>query len=149
MWYLVVLEVAVFLATTCTTLISGAIIPKSRSWIRVFDVSNRITPYNTGLQWQRQLLQDQIDQQDDNGNSGMCGSVLLLQHSHVYTLGSATDPSTSGPFSLSNGDNTEALPFDIVNVDRGGQATYHGPGQLVVYPILDLVRPALASHWPY
>lgn len=90
-------------------------------------------------------MQEQIDQQDNDGNSGMCGSVLLLQHSHVYTLGSATDPSTSGPFSLSNGDNTEVLPFEIVNVDRGGQATYHGPGQLVVYPILDLVRPVLYS----
>lgn len=144
MWCLSGLKLVVFFFTTCVTFISGTISPKSRPWIRVFDVSNRITPYNIGLQWQRRLMQEQIDQQDDTTNNGMCGSVLLLQHSHVYTLGSATDPSTSGPFSLSKGDNTEELPFDIVNVDRGGQATYHGPGQLVVYPILDLVRPILA-----
>lgn len=123
----------------CVTFVDGTTLPKNRPWIRVFDVSNHITPYNTGLQWQRRLLQEQIDKQDDGSESGMCGSVLLVQHSHVYTLGSATDPSTSGPFSIPNNDSTdEPLPFDIVNVDRGGQATYHGPGQLVVYPILDL-----------
>jgi lipoyl(octanoyl) transferase len=56
--------------------------------------------------------------------------IWLLQHPPVYTLGMAGDASHV----LSAGDTP------IVKIDRGGQVTYHGPGQLVVYPLLDLRR---------
>ncbi len=55
---------------------------------------------------------------------------LLLEHDPVYTIGRAPDQS-----SLRGGGH---LPHPVVQINRGGQATYHGPGQLIGYPILDL-----------
>jgi len=58
--------------------------------------------------------------------------VLLLEHDPVYTIGRTPDQS-----SLRGADH---LPHPLFAINRGGQATYHGPGQLVGYPILDLRR---------
>lgn len=57
-------------------------------------------------------------------------TLLLLEHAPVYTIGRTRDQS-----SLLN---PERLPHPVHEVSRGGQATYHGPGQLVGYPIIDL-----------
>lgn len=56
--------------------------------------------------------------------------LWLLQHEAVYTLGQAGDPKHV----LAAGD------IPVVPVDRGGQVTYHGPGQLVIYLLIDLRR---------
>jgi lipoyl(octanoyl) transferase len=56
--------------------------------------------------------------------------LLLLEHEPVYTIGRTPDKS-----SLLG---TTHLPYPIFEINRGGQATYHGPGQLVGYPIIDL-----------
>jgi lipoyl(octanoyl) transferase len=66
-------------------------------------------------------------------------SVLFLQHDPVYTLGTASDPG----FIVDDGSNK----VKIVRMDRGGEVTYHGPGQLVVYPILDLRGYSQDIHW--
>jgi lipoic acid synthetase len=57
--------------------------------------------------------------------------LLLLEHPHVYTLGTRADPANVLVPPASVG-------ADLVHVDRGGDVTYHGPGQLVGYPILTL-----------
>ncbi len=57
--------------------------------------------------------------------------LLLLEHPHVYTLGVRTDPDHLLDGVASSG-------ASVVRADRGGDVTYHGPGQLVGYPILDL-----------
>ncbi len=59
-------------------------------------------------------------------------AVYLLEHEPVITIGRTRDQSSLG--------NTEALPYPLFQVNRGGQATYHGPGQLVGYPILNLKK---------
>src|SRR5437870_6717311 len=58
--------------------------------------------------------------------------VLLLEHEPVYTIGRTPDKS-----SLLGGAH---LPHPLFAINRGGQATYHGPGQLMAYPIVDLRR---------
>ena len=56
--------------------------------------------------------------------------LLLLEHEPVYTIGRTPDKASLR--------NATQLPHPVVEINRGGQATYHGPGQLVGYPILRL-----------
>ncbi len=60
--------------------------------------------------------------------------LLLLQHPHVYTLGRRGSENDI----LAPADTLEELNAKVYATDRGGEVTYHGPGQLVGYPILDL-----------
>jgi lipoyl(octanoyl) transferase len=60
------------------------------------------------------------------GDPAAPDELLLLEHEPVYTIGRTMDQSS--------------LPHPVVRINRGGQATYHGPGQLVGYPIVDLRR---------
>jgi lipoyl(octanoyl) transferase len=66
------------------------------------------------------------------GDGELPDTVLLLEHTPVITLGRRT------------GDGEVHVPagaeVDVVETDRGGKSTYHGPGQLVCYPIFDLTR---------
>jgi lipoyl(octanoyl) transferase len=58
--------------------------------------------------------------------------LLLLEHESVYTIGRTPDRSSLlGALHL---------PHQLFSINRGGQATYHGPGQLIGYPIIDLRR---------
>ena len=59
-------------------------------------------------------------------------TLLLLEHEPVYTIGRTQDRSSLVA--------TEKLAYPVETIHRGGQATYHGPGQLVGYPIVDLSR---------
>ena len=62
--------------------------------------------------------------------------LLLLEHPHVYTLGRRGQESDV----LTSKDMLSRLGVDIQLADRGGETTYHGPGQLVGYPIVNLRR---------
>jgi len=63
---------------------------------------------------------------------GAADELLLLEHEAVYTIGRTPDKS-----SLLG---AAHLPYPLFAINRGGQATYHGPGQLIGYPIVDLRR---------
>ena len=80
-------------------------------------------PYIEGLNLQESLVQEKLE-----GNKQE--HLLLLEHDPVFTMGRSRDESSLGE--------ETALPYPIHRPNRGGQATYHGPGQLVGYPILDL-----------
>ena len=85
-------------------------------------VGQQLIPYQEA--WQRQ--RDLHDQVADGG----APTVLLLEHEPVFTAGRSTKP--------------EDRPWDgsaVVDVDRGGRSTWHGPGQLVAYPIVRLGDP--------
>ncbi|HEU5153793.1 MAG TPA: lipoyl(octanoyl) transferase LipB [Gemmatimonadales bacterium] len=69
--------------------------------------------------------------------------LLLVQHDPVVTLGRGTRES-SLPFSPAA---LAAKGLDVADVERGGDVTYHGPGQLVGYPILDLHHHRQDLHW--
>lgn len=77
-------------------------------------------------------LQKQLVEQRKNGE--IPDTVLLLEHEPVITLGRDTDPTSL----LYNEATLAAVGVELVQSDRGGDATYHGPGQIVAYPILDL-----------
>ncbi|MFP5286338.1 MAG: lipoyl(octanoyl) transferase LipB [Thermoanaerobaculia bacterium] len=59
---------------------------------------------------------------------------LLLEHPHVYTLGRNADSADI----LAGGEWLRARGIEVAECNRGGQVTYHGPGQLVGYPVVDL-----------
>ena len=81
--------------------------------------------YADGLRLQEQAVEAVLD-----GTGGEL--VYLLEHRPVYTIGRLRDQSSLR--------DPGALPHPVVETNRGGQATYHGPGQLVGYPILDLTH---------
>jgi lipoyl(octanoyl) transferase len=76
-------------------------------------------------------LQEEIVAQKRE-DPGLEDELLLLEHEPVYTIGRTPDRS-----SLLG---VEHLPHPLFSINRGGQATYHGPGQLIGYPIVDLRR---------
>jgi lipoyl(octanoyl) transferase len=62
--------------------------------------------------------------------------LLLLEHPSVLTLGRNADPAHI----LASRDQLRASGIEVIQVERGGEVTYHGPGQLVAYPIVALAR---------
>lgn len=82
-----------------------------------------LVPYEQGWELQRQVHSEVADGSRED-------TVLLLQHEAVYTAGKRTEaherPSDGTP---------------VIDVDRGGKITWHGPGQLVGYPIVRLAEP--------
>lgn len=77
-------------------------------------------------------LQQQLVARRRSGDVG--DTLLLLEHPHVITLGT----SASREHVLIGSDEEKLLGIDVFETGRGGDVTYHGPGQLVGYPILDL-----------
>jgi lipoyl(octanoyl) transferase len=75
-------------------------------------------------------------------DSSVEDQLLLLEHEPVYTIGRTPDQSSlSATGRIRRGELGAAhLPHPLFVINRGGQATYHGPGQLMGYPIIDLRR---------
>ena len=63
-------------------------------------------------------------------NQKLEDSIIFVEHNHVYTLGKNADRNNILPSYPKN--------VEIINIDRGGDVTYHGPGQLVGYPIINI-----------
>lgn len=78
----------------------------------------------------QQIVQDKLE----NKTSSSINHFLLVEHPHVYTLGKSGDEHNL----LVNGDFLRKIEAVYYKINRGGDITYHGPGQLVGYPIIDL-----------
>lgn len=63
-------------------------------------------------------------------------TLLLLEHPHTYTLGKTADKANL----VGSEDYLKEKGIEVFDIDRGGDITYHGPGQLVGYPIIDLQK---------
>jgi lipoyl(octanoyl) transferase len=98
--------------------------------VRVLDVRHLGTvPYGEALDMQKVLAEER--------RHGRVGDLLLLlQHPHVLTLGARGDGGRS--HILATQARLSELGVAVFETGRGGDVTYHGPGQLVGYPILDL-----------
>ena len=89
----------------------------------VAGLSANSVPYLEGLALQRAVHQSVVSRD-------RCDTVIFLEHDPVYTAGKRTLPEERPPGGI-----------PVVDVDRGGKITWHGPGQLVVYPIVHLLYP--------
>ncbi len=69
-------------------------------------------------------------------------TLLLLQHPHTYTLGKVADRSNL----VGNQEYLHKHNIKVYDIDRGGDITYHGPGQIVGYPIIDLKDWKMDTH---
>jgi len=94
-------------------------------------------PYAEALELQRTLARDRI--------SGVIPQdvLLLVEHSPVVTLGR----SSKGKHLLASPEFLATKGVELFEVERGGDVTFHGPGQLVGYPIIDLKRHKQDLHW--
>ena len=93
-----------------------------------------LVPYAKSWAWQQAQVQAR------KLDPSLPDALMLLEHPPVYTLGQGSsldflkfDPETS--------------PYDLHRIERGGEVTYHAPGQLVGYPILNLERHQKDLHW--
>jgi lipoyl(octanoyl) transferase len=86
-----------------------------------------LVPYAEGLRLQEELVVARRAGEIPD-------TLILLEHPHVITLGSSSDPDHV----LVSEEERAMRGIEIFEAGRGGDVTYHGPGQLVAYPILDL-----------
>lgn len=91
-------------------------------------------PYQQAWHWQQRLVTQR------QANPTAPDVLLLLEHPPVYTLGQGATE-TFLKFQ------PDAVPWDLYRTERGGEVTYHCPGQLVGYPILNLRRYRQDLHW--
>lgn len=94
----------------------------------------KVVPYDVAWEWQRSLVAARRDQPE------LDDVLILLEHFPVYTLGQGSslehlkfDPTVS--------------PYPLYRIERGGEVTFHCPGQLVGYPILNLRYYRQDLHW--
>lgn len=81
-------------------------------------------PYNDTWELQKDLVRMRTE------GEAQADTLILVEHEHVITLGRKTTP-----------ENFKPQDIPVFQVERGGDATYHGPGQLVGYPIVRLATP--------
>ena len=85
--------------------------------------------------WQRQEALFNLSlQQKAAGEAEAIDRIILCEHPHVYTLGRSGKAANM----LISEEQLRSIGASFFRIDRGGDITYHGPGQLVCYPILDL-----------
>lgn len=93
-----------------------------------------LVSYPAALDWQRSLLKERVN------NPSLDDVLILLEHPPVYTLGQGARLE----FLKFDPDKTN---WDVYRVERGGEVTYHCPGTLVGYPILNLQHYRKDLHW--
>ncbi len=113
-----------------TSLNDSAQPQRRRCWL----YNQGLVSYPAALDWQRSLLKERVN------NPSLDDVLILLEHPPVYTLGQGARLE----FLKFDPDKTN---WDVYRVERGGEVTYHCPGTLVGYPILNLQHYRKDLHW--
>ena len=110
----------------------------------VLKISGKVATFNftdLGLRdykecWdlQEAMLSEIIAHKRNTGKPSEMNHFLLVEHSHVFTLGKSGNENNM----LAQGDFLKKIEASFYKINRGGDITYHGPGQIVGYPIIDL-----------
>ncbi|KAL1193054.1 Octanoyltransferase LIP2p2 [Cardamine amara subsp. amara] len=103
-----------------------------------FDLYDQLVPYKKAWSWQKNILNKKKSILDRNQECS--DTLIILQHPPVYTMGTKSSENYLN-FDIKN------APFDVYRTERGGEVTYHGPGQLVMYPIINLRNHKMDLHW--
>lgn len=90
--------------------------------------------YKACWDYQESILEEVQGDKKATGGPSALNRFLLVEHPHVYTLGKSGDEHNL----LVHGDFLKKIEATFIKINRGGDITYHGPGQLVGYPIIDL-----------
>lgn len=103
-----------------------------------FDLHKELVPYGDGWNWQKVIVREKSGLIERNEECP--DTLIVLQHQPVYTMG------TGSSIEYLNFDIKNA-PFEVYRTERGGEVTYHGPGQLTMYPIINLRNHKMDLHW--
>ena len=95
-----------------------------------------LIPYDECWELQKKLQADLVA---GNGKE----TLLVCKHQPVFTLGR----STKNEHVFTSKEDLQALGYSVFEVERGGSITYHGPEQLIIYPIIDLTKKKKDVHW--
>ena len=93
-----------------------------------------IIDYQEAWNKQQSTFDQLLEQKKQQSNTLSLEEIVFCEHPHVYTLGKNGKPNNL----LINQDFLDKIHASFYKIDRGGDITYHGPGQIVGYPILDL-----------
>ncbi|XP_009766151.1 octanoyltransferase LIP2p, chloroplastic [Nicotiana tabacum] len=103
-----------------------------------YDMYKELVPYANAWSWQKAIVDKRKAQIERNED--LADTLIVLQHQPVYTLGTGSSEENLH-FDIKN------APFELYRTERGGEVTYHGPGQLVMYPIINLRYHKMDLHW--
>ncbi|KAL0360748.1 UNVERIFIED_CONTAM: Octanoyltransferase LIP2p, chloroplastic [Sesamum radiatum] len=112
--------------------------PVARRRCDLYDLHKELVPYAEAWSWQKAIVKERRALSETNED--FADTLIILQHHPVYTLG------TGSSEEFLNFD-VNSAPFDLYRTERGGEVTYHGPGQLVMYPIINLRHHKMDLHW--
>eukprot|EP01036_Dinobryon_divergens_P044889 gene44889-59915_t len=112
----------------------------SHNVCRLYDLSTKFSKYEQVWKMQKILMENM-----NNSRKSECSlpdALLIVQHPSTYTLGRGATLDNL-KFSV----DCKPPLVDFHRIERGGDVTWHGPGQLVLYPVLDLHRHKKDLHW--
>ncbi|XP_059638192.1 octanoyltransferase LIP2p2, chloroplastic-like isoform X3 [Cornus florida] len=102
---------------------------KGKRRCECFDLYKELTPYGEAWSWQKSIVKERKALIE--GNEDWSETLIILQHQPVYTLGTGSSEEFLN-FDIKD------VPFDVHRTERGGEVTYHGPGQK---------HPEVAPYW--
>lgn len=111
--------------------------PENHNTVCLYKCIDPLVPYSLAHRWMDEL----VSSKGRPENPEKRDVLFVVQHKPVYTLGkAATEEHVKFPIGPD-------CPFELHRIERGGEVTYHGPGQLTIYPILNLKNYKKDLHW--